>query len=300
MPYVTTRDETKLFYKSWGTGMPVILAHGWPLTADSWDDVALDLANAGFKAIAYDRRGFGRSDQPWQGYDYDTLADDLAAVIDQCADGQQVAIAGFSMGGGEVARYLAKHGAAKVSHAILISSVVPFMLKTDDNPEGVDRSVFDEMTQGMIRDRAGFMQTFAQQFYGVGWISSPVSQGVLDLFFQQAMMAGQHSTLACAKAFARTDFRPDCAAFTMPTLILHGSGDKTVPIEPSARQAARLIPHARLIEYESEPHGTLVTVKAQVARDMIDFLRGAEVSPREENTSAFAFGNADDGLQPFV
>lgn len=300
MPYVTTTDHTKLFYKSWGTGQPVILAHGWPLNADSWDDVALDLANAGFQAIAYDRRGFGRSDQPWQGYDYDTLAADLAAVIEHCAEGQQVAIAGFSMGGGEVARYLSKHGTSNVSHAILVSSVVPYMLKTADNPNGIDQSAFDGMTDGMVSDRPGFMQSFAEQFYGVGWISSPVSKGVLDVFFQSAMMAGQHPTLACAKAFATTDFRPDCAAFTMPTLILHGTSDNTVPIDGSAREAIRLIPHARLIEYDGEPHGTLVTVKKKVARDMIDFLRGAEVSPREENTSAFAFASNPDGLQQVI
>ena len=300
MPYVTTSDDTKLFYKSWGTGHPVILAHGWPLNADSWDDVALDLARAGFKAIAYDRRGFGRSDQPWEGYDYDTLADDLAAVIDHTANGAKVAIAGFSMGGGEVARYLARHGASNISHAILISSVVPFMLKTADNPDGVEQSVFDEMTEGMESDRANFMQTFAEQFYGVGWITSPVSQGVLDVFFQSAMMAGQHPTLAAAKAFAITDFRNDCAAFTVPTLILHGTADKTVPIDSSARQAIKLIPTARLIEYSGEPHGTLVTVKKQVARDMIDFLRGAEHSSQDHSHSAFSFANNPDGLQPII
>lgn len=283
MPYVTTRDDTKLFYKSWGSGHPVILMHGWPLNADSWDDVALDLANAGYRAIAYDRRGFGRSDQPWKGYDYDTLADDLAAVIDHCADGQDVALAGFSMGGGEVARYLSKHGAANVSHAALIASVVPFMLKTADNPDGVDSSVFDDMTQGMQADRAGFMQIFAEQFYGVGWITSPVSDGVLDAFFQAAMMAGLHPTLACANAFATTDFRPDCTAFTVPTLILHGTADKTVPIDTAARQAARLIPHARFIEYDGEPHGLLVTATARVANDLIDFFNGGALADEEND-----------------
>jgi non-heme chloroperoxidase len=165
MPYVTTADETELYVKEWGpsSGRPVILIHGWPLNADSWDDVALGLANAGFRAIAYDRRGFGRSDQPWKGYDYDTLADDLAAVIDQC-DAENAAIVGFSMGGGEVARYLSKHGTATVRQTALISSVVPFMLKADDNPNGVDQSVFNEMTEGMKEDRAAFMQTFAKGF----------------------------------------------------------------------------------------------------------------------------------------
>ena len=275
MPYVATDDDTDLFIKEWGDGPPVILMHGWPLNADSWDDVALGLANAGFRAISYDRRGFGRSEQTWEGYDYDTFADDLAAVIDQASDeSEKVAIVGFSMGGGEVARYLSNHGAEKISHAALIASVVPYMLKTDDNPDGVDQSVFDEMTDGMNADRAGFMQTFAEQFYGVGWISSPVSQGVLDAFFQSAMMAGQHPTLAAAAAFSSTDFRPDTSAFTMPTLILHGTADKTVPIDASARQAARMIPHAQLIEYDGAPHGLLVTNKDDVIRDLIAFLQG--------------------------
>ena len=276
MPYVATDDDTDLFIKEWGDGPPVILIHGWPLNADSWDDVALGLANAGFRAISYDRRGFGRSEQTWEGYDYDTFADDLAAVIDQATDdSEKVALVGFSMGGGEVARYLSKHGADQVSHAALIASVVPYMAKTDDNPDGVDASVFDEMVKGMNKDRADFMQTFAETFYGVGWISSPVSQGTLDAFFQSVMMAGLHPTLKAAKAFATTDFRPDTAAFTMPTLILHGTADKTVPIDPSARQAAKMIPHAQLIEYDGAPHGLLVTNKDEVIRDLLAFLQGS-------------------------
>jgi non-heme chloroperoxidase len=299
MPYVTAADDTELYVKEWGpaTGRPVILIHGWPLNADSWDDITLGLANAGFRAIAYDRRGFGRSDQPWDGYDYDTLADDLACVIEQC-DAEDAAIVGFSMGGGEVARYLSKHGSANVSQAALIASVVPYMLKTGDNPDGVDQSVFDGMTEGMKDDRAAFMQTFAKQFFGVGFLKSPVSDAVLDGFFQSAMMAGLHPTLACAKAFATTDFRPDLASFTVPTLIIHGTSDQTVPIDTSARQAARHIPHARLIEYDGAPHGVLVTHKAEVLRDLLAFLNGDEVSAGQEITATDRIDPTIAGLQP--
>jgi non-heme chloroperoxidase len=299
MPYVTAADDTELYVKEWGpsTGRPVIFIHGWPLNADSFDDLALGLANAGFRAIAYDRRGFGRSDQPWEGYDYDMFADDLACVIEQC-DAENAAIVGFSMGGGEVARYLSKHGADNISHAVLISSVVPFMLKTADNPTGVDQSVFDEMTAGMKDDRAAFMQTFAKGFFGVGFLTSPVSDAVLDAFFQSAMMAGLHPTLACAKAFATTDFRPDCAAFTIPTLMIHGTSDHTVPIESSAREAIKLIPHAHLIEYDGAPHGTLVTHKAEVLSDLLAFLNGDEVSESEEITGTDRIDPTIAGLQP--
>jgi non-heme chloroperoxidase len=299
MPYVTTADETELYVKEWGpsSGRPVILIHGWPLNADSWDDVALGLANAGFRAIAYDRRGFGRSDQPWKGYDYDTLADDLAAVIDQC-DAENAAIVGFSMGGGEVARYLSKHGTATVRQTALISSVVPFMLKADDNPNGVDQSVFNEMTEGMKEDRAAFMQTFAKGFFGVGFLTSPVSDAVLDAFFQSAMMAGLHPTLACAKAFSTTDFRPDTAAFTIPTLIIHGTSDQTVPIDGSAREAAKMIPHARLVEYDGAPHGVLVTHKVDILRDLLAFLNGEQIATGQDMPGIDRIDPTIAGLQP--
>ena len=276
MPYAKAKDGTTLYYKDWGKGKPVVLMHGWPVTGDTFDDMGMALAEKGYRAIITDRRGFGRSDQPWDGNDYDTYTDDVAAILDDAGISEPAAMVGFSMGGGEVARYLSNHGADKISHAALIASVVPYMLKTDDNPDGVDQSVFDEMTEGMEKDRAGFMQTFAERFYGVGWISSPVSQGTLDAFFQSAMMAGLHPTLEAAAAFATTDFRPDMAAFTMPTLILHGTADKTVPIDPTARQAAKMIPHAKLIEYDGAPHGLLVTNKDEIIRDLLAFLQGSE------------------------
>ncbi|WP_293881191.1 alpha/beta hydrolase [Sphingomonas sp.] len=300
MPYVTTSDNTRLYVKEWGAGPPVILLHGWPLNADSWDDIGVGLAEAGFHAIAYDRRGFGRSDQPVGGYDYDTLADDLATVMEK-TESKNAALVGFSMGGGEVARYLAKHGSANVSHAVLISSVVPYMLKTDDNPKGTDQSVFDGMLAGIRKDRGDFMQSFAKTFTGTGFISKPVSQAVLDTFFTWAMQAGLSPTLACARAFAATDFRADTAAFTMPTLILHGTSDQVVPIDGSAREAARLIRHARLVEYDGAPHATLATHKDEVIRDLVDFLRGeGEVSEEQDIRRAAALDPMLGGLQPII
>ncbi len=271
MTYITTRDDTKLYVKDWGAGRPVILMHGWPLSADSWDDQALAMADAGFRAIAYDRRGFGRSDQPWDGYDYDTLADDLAAVIEETG-AKDAAIVGFSMGGGEVARYMSRHGGKHVAQAVLVSSVVPYMLKTADNPDGVDQATFDQMAEGMKQDRAHFFAGFFKDFYGVGLVSQPVSEEVLETSRYVSMQAGLKPTLACAGAFATTDFRPDLAAFKVPTLIIHGTADKTVPIDATGRAAARGIPHAELIEYTDAPHGLFVTHKERLTSDLLGFL----------------------------
>ena len=272
MNYITTPDNTKLYVKDWGSGPPVILLHGWPLSADSWDAQAMAIADAGYRAIAYDRRGFGRSSQPWSGYDYDTLADDLAAVIEQ-TDAKDAVLAGFSMGGGEVARYMSRHQGKSVSKAVLVSSVVPFMLKTDDNPQGTEQAVFDKMTQGMNEDRANFLAGFFGSFYGVGIISSPVSKEVIEWSRSVAMQASLKATLACAASFATTDFRLDLASFKVPTLIIHGTADKTVPIDPAGRAAAKGIAGATLIEYDGAPHGLFVTEKDRLAADMLDFIK---------------------------
>jgi non-heme chloroperoxidase len=271
MGYITTRDDTKLYVKDWGTGRPVILMHGWPLSADSWDDQAVAIAEAGFRAIAYDRRGFGRSDQPWGGYDYDTLADDLAAVIEETA-ARDATIVGFSMGGGEVARYMSRHGGKNVAQAVLVSSVVPYMLRTADNPEGVPQATFDQMTEGMKQDRAHFFAGFFKDFYGVGLVSQPVSDEVLEWSRNVSMQAGLKATLDCAEAFATTDFRPDLAAFSVPTLIIHGTADQTVPIDATGREAARGIPQAKLIEYDGAPHGLFATHKERLTKDLLAFL----------------------------
>ena len=272
MNFITTADKTKLYCKDWGSGRPVILLHGWPLSSDSWDDQAMAIADAGYRAIAYDRRGFGRSSQPWSGYDYDTLADDLAAVIEQTG-AQDAVIAGFSMGGGEVARYMSRHAGKSVSKAALVSSVVPFMLKTSDNPDGTDSSVFDGMTKGMKEDRAKFFGSFFKHFFGVNMLSHNASEEVLEWARGVAMQAGLNATLGCAKAFATTDFRPDLAAFKVPTLIIHGTDDKTVPIDAAGRAAAKGIAQSTLIEYEGAPHGLQVTHKDRLTKDLLDFIR---------------------------
>jgi len=271
---IETADGTQLYYKDWGHGPAIVLIHGWPLSSDSWDDVALGLANAGYRTIAYDRRGFGRSSQPWSGYDYDTLADDLAAVIEQLAL-EDVVLIGFSMGGGEVARYMSRHGGRHVSKAVLVSSVTPYMLHTDDNPEGTPASAFETMTESMVTDRAKFFSSFFRDFYGVGPLTHPTSDAQVDASRTTAMQASLKATLACAESFATTDFRPDMSAFTVPTLIIHGTEDKTVPIDAAARAALRAIPSARLIEYSGAPHGILATHKALVTKDILDFLTAA-------------------------
>jgi non-heme chloroperoxidase len=272
MNFITTADKTKLYYKDWGAGRPVILLHGWPLSSDSWDDQALAIADAGFRTIAYDRRGFGRSSQPGGGYDYDTLADDLAAVIEQTG-AQDAVLVGFSMGGGEVARYMSRHGGKSVSKAVLVSSVVPYMLKTSDNPDGVDPSIFEEMTKGMKEDRAKFFASFFKDFFGVSMLSSSVSDEVIEWARSVSMQAGLNATLRCAKAFATTDFRPDLAAFKVPTLIIHGTDDKTVPIDASGRAAAKGIAQSTLIEYDGAPHGLQATHKERLTQDLLDFIR---------------------------
>ena len=271
MSYITTQDGTKLYVKDWGQGRPVILMHGWPLSADSWDDSAMRLVEAGLRTIAYDRRGFGRSEQPWDGYDYDTLADDLASVID-ATGADDAALVGFSMGGGEVARYMTRHGGKNVSQAVLVSSVVPYMLRTGDNPNGVDQATFDQMTEAMKEERAKFFTSFFNDFYGVGYVTQPVSDEMLQWSRAVAMQASKKATLECANAFATTDFRPDLASFNVPTLIIHGTSDKTVPIDATGREAARGIKNATLIEYDGSPHGLFATDKVRLADDLIGFL----------------------------
>jgi len=271
MPYVTTADHTQLYYKDWGKGRPVVLIHGWPLSADSWDDQAYAFAEAGYRVIAYDRRGFGRSSQPWNGYDYDTLTDDLAAVLKHCQVSEG-ALIGFSMGGGEVARYMSKYNGAGIVQAGLIASVLPYKLKTPDNPKGTPLKALEE-TQAIIRkDRGKFLAGFFKKFYGVKGSKKPVSDEVLRASWNVAMQAGLNATLACADSFFKTDFRPELAAFKVPTLVIHGTRDENVPIEASGRPAAKGIKDSTLIEYRGSPHGLLATDKEKVTRDILQFL----------------------------
>jgi non-heme chloroperoxidase len=272
MPYVKTRDGTDIYVKDWGTGRPVILTHGWPLNADSWDAQAMALANAGFRAIAYDRRGFGRSGQPWTGYNYDTLTDDLADVMEATGAQNDATIVGFSMGGGEIARYMSRYDGKGVVAAGLISSVVPYMLKTDDNPDGVPEETLASIGAGIEDDRPAFFKTFLQQFLGVGFITSPVSDEVVDWVWSLAMQAGLHPTLECAKAFGHTDFRQDLAAFRVPTLVVHGTSDKTVPIDATGRAAAKGIADSQLVEYDGAPHGLTITESDRFTNDLLTFL----------------------------
>jgi pimeloyl-ACP methyl ester carboxylesterase len=269
---VITRDGTQLYVKEWGSGRPVILMSGWPLSSDSWDDQAMAIADSGMRAIAYDRRGFGRSSQPWSGYDYDTLADDLADVMKAC-DASDATIVGFSMGGGEVARYMSRHEGRGVKQAALVASIVPFMLKTKDNPKGTPQAIFDGVGAKIKTDRAHFFAGFFKDFYGRSGKKKSVSNEVLDLSWATAMMAGLKPTLACALAFSQTDFRPELSAFNVPTLIIHGTADKTVPIDASARAAAKAIAQSKLIEYPGAPHGLFATHKDRLTKDLLKFLK---------------------------
>jgi non-heme chloroperoxidase len=271
MPFVQARDGTNLHVKDTGAGTPVVLIHGWPLTGDMFEYQTLALLEAGHRVVTFDRRGFGQSGHPIGPYDYDTFADDLAAIL-EARDIRGATLVGFSMGGGEIARYLSRHGSARVAKAVLVSSVVPYLLKDDSNKDGVDASVFAEMKQKIRKDRFDFLQTFSKQLYGVGIVSSPVSSALLDWTFQLAVMASPKATIECVDAFSRTDFRPDLASFSMPTLIIHGTSDKTVPIDTAGRAAAKAIPHANFLEYDGEPHGLFATAAERLTSDLLNFI----------------------------
>ena len=270
MPYITGANDTQLYVKDWGEGRPVVLIHGWPLNADSWEYQAVKLAEAGYRVIAYDRRGFGRSEQPWKGYEYDTMSDDLAAVI-KTLGLKDALIAGFSMGGGEVARYMSRHDGKGVAQAALISSIAPYMLKTDDNPDGAPADVFAGMKDGLRKDRQQFLMDFFESFYGQG--TKGVSDAVLRWSWQMAMMGSPKATLDCVDAFGKTDLRPDMSAFDVPTLVVHGTGDETVPIDPTGRAAAKMIKSSTLKEYDGAPHGLTATHADQLANDFLSFLK---------------------------
>lgn len=272
MHRITTADTTSLYFKDWGEGSPVVLVHGWPLNADSWDDLAVSLVEAGHRVISYDRRGFGRSSQPWNGYDYDTLADDLWELMEQL-DVQDATLVGFSMGGGEVARYMSRHQGKNVARTVLISSVLPFRLKTADNPAGAEASAFDKTAKALMDDRAKFFTGFFRDFFSLGSIDSRVSDETLRWAHNTAMQAGLRPTVAAMRAFSSTDFRPDLAAFDVPTLLIHGTDDKTVPIAASSRLAAAGIAGSQLIEYEGAPHGLFVSHKQRLAKDLLAFLK---------------------------
>jgi non-heme chloroperoxidase len=271
MTAITTRDGTSIHYKDWGTGQPVVLSHGWPLNADSWESQALHLASNGFRVIAHDRRGHGRSSQPWHGNEMDTYADDLAELIEQI-DLTNVILVGFSTGGGEVSRYIGRHGTSRIAKIGLISAVPPVMVRKASNPGGLPIDVFDGMRAASVKDRSQLYKDLASgPFFGFNRPGATPSQGMIDSFWLQGMMAGHKNTYDCIKAFSETDFTEDLRKFDRPTLIVHGDDDQIVPIEASARAAKRLVPHAKLKIYPGAPHGLADTHKAQFNADLLAF-----------------------------
>jgi non-heme chloroperoxidase len=283
MPTITMVDGTEIYYKDWGTGQPVVFSHGWPLTADAWDDQMLFLAEHGYRCIAHDRRGHGRSSQAWNGNEMDTYADDLATLV-QALNLKDAIHVGHSTGGGEVARYIGRHGTRRVAKAVLIGAVTPLMLKTDANPGGLPLEVFDQIRAGVLADRAQFFKDLTLPFYGANRPGSKVSQGLRDSFWLQGMMAGFKSAFDCIEAFSETDFTEDLAKFDVPTLILHGGDDQIVPIDASARQSAKLVKHARLVVLEEADHGMCSTHKDRVNQELLAFFQ--EPAPARQGKPA--------------
>lgn len=271
MKFFTAKDQTQIFFRDVGDGAPVILIHGWPLNADMFEYQTLDLLRKGFRVIAYDRRGFGRSEHSFGGYNYNTFADDLNSLIEHLGL-EKVSLVGFSMGGGEIARYLGRYGSAKMASVALVGSVTPYLYKDDTNPEGVDEKVFAQMISQIEEDRPAFLAEFTKHFFGINLVKHPVSQETQNWCFNMAMMASLKATVECVSAFARTDFRSDMQAFDVPTLIIHGSADKVVPAKASAEATAQLIPSASYLMYDGAPHGLFITHKQQLCSDLFDFL----------------------------
>lgn len=272
MPTIQTKDGTEIYYKDWGTGQPILFSHGWPLDADMWDAQMLFFASRGYRAIAFDRRGFGRSSQPWTGYNYDTFADDIAELIGQL-DLQNVVLAGFSMGGGDITRYIARHGSARVAKLALISAVTPIFGMAADHPAGIDLSVFEGIRKGLAADRAQFLDDFNTVFYGTNRPGAKVSQGVFKQTLFIALHASIKGTIDCVTAFSETDFRPDMAKIDVPTLVIHGDDDQVVPFETTGKLAASLIKGSTLKVYPGAPHATATTHADQLNEDLLAFVQ---------------------------
>jgi non-heme chloroperoxidase len=271
-PTITTTDGTVIYYKDWGSGQPVVFSHGWPLDADAWDE-QLDLVAAnGFRAVAHDRRGHGRSSQPWNGNDLDTYADDLAELIEEL-DLHDVILVGHSTGGGEVTRYIGRHGTARVAKAVLVSAIPPLMLRTPANPGGQPIEVFDELRAGIAHDRSQFYEDLSFPFYGANRDGSTVSQGVRDAFWMMSMQAGYKGAYDCVKAFSETDLTEDLKRFDVPTLIIHGDDDQIVPFADAAPLSSKLVRDAELKVYPGAPHGLMVTHRDQFHADLLEFIK---------------------------
>ncbi len=269
---ITMNDGTRIYYKDWGAGPPVVFSHGWPLSADAWEDQMVFLGSHGYRCIAHDRRGHGRSGQPWNGNDMDTYANDLATLV-QALDLKNAVHVGHSTGGGEVARYIGRHGTKRVAKAVLIGAVPPLMLKTAANPGGTPIETFDDMRAGVLADRAQFFRDLSIPFYGANRPGAKVSQGVRDLFFLQSMQAGFKAEVDCIKAFSETDFTEDLKRIDVPTLILHGDDDQIVPIGASALLSAKLVKSSTLKVYPGFPHGMCTVDKDQINSDLLAFLK---------------------------
>ena len=272
MPTITTRDGAKIFYKDWGKGQPVVFSHGWPLNADAWDDQLFFFASNGYRAIAHDRRGHGRSTQTWNGNDMDTYADDLAALVEEL-DLRSAIHIGHSTGGGEVARYIGRHGTERVAQAVLVGAVPPGMLKTAKNPEGVPIEAFDQIRAGVKTDRSQFYKDLSAPFYGANRPGSKVSQGVRDAFWLLSMQAGFPAAYECIKAFSESEFTEDLKKFDVPTLVIHGDDDQIVPINVGGLRSAKMIKGATLKVYKGAPHGLMTTHKEQFNTDLLGFAR---------------------------
>jgi len=271
--YITARDGTQLYYKDWGSGRPVVFSHGWPLSSDSWESQMLLVASSGFRAVAHDRRGHGRSSQPWQGNDMDHYADDLATVI-ETLDLRDAILVGFSTGGGEVARYLGRHGTRRVSKVVLVSAVPPQMVKTPANPNGLPLEVFDGLRAAQLANRSQFYRDVpAGPFYGYNRPGAKPSQGLIDAWWAQGMQGGHKNTLDSIKAFSETDFTEDLKKIDKPTLIIHGDDDQIVPIDAAGRASAKLIKGSKLIVYPGAPHGLTDTHKEKFNADLLAFIR---------------------------
>lgn len=287
MPTITTRDGNSIFYKDWGTGPVVAFSHGWPLNADVWDEQLMFVASHGYRAIAHDRRGHGRSSQPWDGNDLDAYADDLSDLLD-ALDVTDITLVGHSTGGGEVTRYIGRHGTARVASAVLVSAIPPLMLKTPANPGGLPLSAFDAIRAGVAGDRSQFYKDLSAPFFGANRPGSKVSDGMREAFWMWSMQVGVKGAYDCVKAFSETDLTEDLKRFDVPTLIIHGDDDQIVPIGAAARESVKLVPGATLKVYEGAPHGLTVTLADRFNTDLLAFLASTDAITERRAAGATA------------